>query len=575
MARSSGKEKSEEVITTDVLVIGGGVGGICAAIKAKEGGAEVLAVDKGGIGWAGQVPISGGHIAIIRPERVEEFFAFTVRDGEFLNDQEWSYTYSKESYASLMELNALKFPFVKTGDKPTIFARQQFFDHVRFNQARSLVNLKASALAKGVKTLDKVNMVDLLRKDGKVVGALGFGLVDNKTYIFNAKAVIIANGSCRFKRQKLFVVNAGEGPAMAYRAGAQLMNAEFANTYGYEIKEIGMYHRHPMYLFFENALGENIMKKHYPEVLAGREPGKEYQDFWQITEAMAREVEAGRGPIYLNLGRLTPEERNMAKGGTVNAEIPVQMGAQLRADVFRLLDTKAGVDTNTGKIEVQPMFVGAQGPIRIDVNCRTTVDGLWAIGDASSLGSGWTGARASGTHPGGSIGFAVLSGFRAGRSAADSVRNVAKGDVKGSDLDSTKKTVFAPLERKGDLGVREVMYQVHEAVVPIKYNFHREGGRLKEALAIVEKAKQNLARVSAKNFHELSQYHQAESMAMAAEWILGAALVREESRGTQQREDFPKRDDKNWLKWVVIQERGGTTSFSTEPVPLEKYRLKP
>ena len=566
---------SEEVISTDVLVIGGGIAGLCAAVRAKENGADVLAVDKGGIGWAGQVPISGGHIAIIRPERVQEFFEFTVRDGEFLNNQDWSYQFSKESYKSLMDLNGLNFPFTKTGDTPTILTRQQYFDHVRFNPARSLINLKASALSKGVKTLDKVYMIDLLRRDGKVAGAIGFGLADNKTYVFHAKAVIIANGSCRYKRQKLFVANAGEGPAMAYRAGAQLTNAEFANTYGYEIKVVGMYHRHPMYLFFENARGENIIAKHYPQVLVGREPGKEYQDFWQITDAMAKEVEAGLGPIYLNLGKLSPEERNIAKGGTVAAEIRSQMGAQLRAELFRLLETKAGIDPDKGKIEVQPMFVGAQGPIRIDLNCRTTLDGLWAVGDASSLGSGWTGARASGTHPGGSIGFAVVSGFKAGQSAAEFATTTQKQKVTAAEVKMAKKRIFAPLGRAGDVGVRDVMYQTHEAIVPIKYNFHRERGRLKEALVIVETAKQNLARVGAKDHHELSKYHQAESIALAAEWVVRSSLLREESRGTHQREDFPRKDDKNWLKWVVIQDRSGSVQLSTEPVPIEKYRLKP
>jgi succinate dehydrogenase/fumarate reductase flavoprotein subunit len=149
----------------------------------------------------------------------------------YLNNQDWIYAFAQDVYSNIMALDALNFPFFKEKGEAAIYSMQKHFNHVRFNRAKSLVRLKASAAKQGVKTLDKVYMIDLLRRDGREVGAMGFGLADGKTYIFHAKAVIIASDSCRYKRTKLFVVNAGEGVAMAYRAGAQLINAEFTNTY--------------------------------------------------------------------------------------------------------------------------------------------------------------------------------------------------------------------------------------------------------------------------------------------------------------------------------------------------------
>ena len=134
--------------------------------------------------------------------------------------------------------------------------------------------------------------------------------------------------------------------------------------------------------------------------------------------------------------------------------------------------------------------------------------------------------------------------------------------------------MFAPLGRSGDLAATDVIYRVHEAIVPIKYNFKREKSRLKQALAIIDEAKQNLSRVGAGDPHKLHRYHQAESMALSAEFTLRAGLMREETRGLHYREDFPDRDDKNWLKWIVISEEDGVPHYSTEPVPIEKYKVK-
>jgi succinate dehydrogenase/fumarate reductase flavoprotein subunit len=109
----------------------------------------------------------------------------------------------------------------------------------------------------------------------------------------------------------------------------------------------------------------------------------------------------------------------------------------------------------------------------------------------------------------------------------------------------------------------------------MKYNRQREAGRMKEALGIVQEARNKLSNVSAGDFHDLARYHAAESMTMAAEFTYKAALMREESRAGHFREDFPKRDDKNWFKWITIEEKEGAPHLATVPVPVEKYKIQP
>ena len=169
-----------------------------------------------------------------------------------------------------------------------------------------------------------------------------------------------------------------------------------------------------------------------------------------------------------------------------------------------------------------------------------------------------------------------MSGLKGGRSAGEHAETTGAGKVDYGELEELKERMLAPLGRQSDLEVNDVIYQIHEAVVPVKYNLHRENGRLEEALDKIERAKGNLARVGARDYHELSRYHQADSMALSAEWTLKSALMREESRGTHHRDDYPNRDDKNWLKWILIKDvEGPQPSFFTETVPLQRDKLKP
>jgi len=561
-----------EVITTDVLVIGGGLGGMLAAIKAKDKGVDVLVADKGGIGWAGQMPSTGGYVMFLSPDCVDEWFKWMVDSGKYLNDQEWTYLYGKENCESVLEGLSLGLPFDQTEGKVNVIHRDKHYTTTRYDQDKFLIKLKSAVVKRGVRLLDKLFMVDLLRDNDRVVGAIGFGLIDGKTYIFRAKSTIIASGGCMPQGHRFFVVNTGEGVAMAYRAGAELRNIEFGVTYGFGYKEGELRRRSPTYLFYENALGERFMSRYYPELLSGLRSGQELGGFFSIVDAMAKEVRAGRGPIYIDFRKLTPEEKEVALR---YKSLPRDEGTALGSDFLKFLREKTDLDPDRQRIEVVIQRYGGAGPLRVGLDCNTTVKGLWAVGDACTQGSGCFGATGIGQYPANGVAFAMVSARRAGQSAGEYAATRPKGQADYQQVKLLVDRMLAPLNRRSDLMLDRVVYQIQETLIPIESYLYRESGRLSRSIAKIDSAKQQLSELGTKDFHGLSRYHQARSMALSAELGLKAALIRQESRGNHIREDFPNRDDKNWLKWIVVKEEDGNAKFSVESLPLEKYRLKP
>jgi succinate dehydrogenase/fumarate reductase flavoprotein subunit len=553
------------VITTDVLVLGAGGAGMCAALKAKENNVDVLLIDKCGIGWNGQVPIGGGILAYVYPDYAEKWAEKVTKDSRYFNNQDWTFAFGKYMHKSTVDLAAMGVTFLKNKGELNILNWGPNIYVTLFDAPKSLVVLKNTALKRGVKMMDKIYAIDLLKRDGQVVGSIGLGLTDGKTYLFNAKAVIIATGNCGYMHEKTYSSVLGEGPAMGYRAGAQLVNAEFGSSYVWGIKVLGkeLMGIH-FYLYLENARGEKIMGKHYPELMVGKHSVYTFDP--RVIDAMQKEVKAGLGPIYLNLKGLSDAEI----AGL--AEDRVEGLTQLMAnDTMKLLKEKADIDPSKERMEMWPRYLYSGGGLRIDINGKTTLDGLYAAGGASS--NSWSGG--GGGQGGLGVQSAAVTGFVAGENAAKYARENQRLDIDFDQAKSILERVMEPMQRKGDTDAADVAYRVHEAVVPMKYNRQREAGQMQEALGIVQDARKKLSRVSANDFHDLARYHSAESMTMAAEFTYKAALMREESRAGHFREDFPNRDDKNWFKWITIEEKNGTPYLSTLPVPLDKYKLKP
>jgi succinate dehydrogenase/fumarate reductase flavoprotein subunit len=553
------------VITTDVLVLGAGGAGMCATLKAKESKADVLVLDKCGTGYCGQVPIGGGIFAYVHPQNVDEWAKrVTVQSGYF-NNQDWTYAFGGDMHKAVGGLAGMGVTFLKKNGEIDILNWGPGIYVTLFDAPKSLVALKKTAKARGIKMMDKIYVVDLLKNGDRVVGAVGLGLVDGKTYIFNAKATIVAMGGCGYLHEKTYASCLGDGAAMGYQAGAQLVNAEFGSGYVWGVKVLGkeLFGIH-FYLYLENARGEKIMGKYYPELMTGKHSVYTFDP--RVIDAMQKEVEAGLGPIYLNLTGLSDEEIS-----GLAEDQATELTHLLANDNLRLLREKAGIDTSKERMEMLARYLYSGGGMRIDTDCRTTLEGLWAAGASSS--NSWSGG--GGGQGGLGVATAAVTGFRAGASAGKYAETIKRYDIDYKDAKRVIDRALAPMQRKGDIDAAEVTYRVHDAVVPMKYNRQREAGRMKEALGIVREARDKLARVGAADFHDLARYHAAESMATAAEFTFRSALMREESRAGHFREDFPQKDDKNWFKWIIIEKKKGAPALGTLPVPLKDYRFQP
>lgn len=557
------------VISTDVLVIGGGLAGLTAAIKVK-GQQErlgVLIVDKGGIGWSGQVPPSGGHVIIFRPEiDLDQWVKWLVKNGEYLNNQDWAYNFGASLNKSITEVANWGLPFKKDaqGNIDIEDPPGWLYPHSRavFIPHRVNLQLKKVALAKGVKMLDKIEFVDFLKDNERVVGAVGFSILTGEFYVFKARATILASGPGMYKNRKLFSMNAGEGIAAAYRAGSQHWHSEFAATCAYVAKDFEVWWRAAQMRAMVNNQGETFFERYFPE-------GEE--NFRNVIFAMAKEVMAGRGPIYLDASK---EPGLLDNIGGLQYKWTFDQGIFLNAE--RVISDKGGIDLRSQKVEWVPSLSGRLGNIKVDLECKSTLKGLWSIGDTIINGVAMEGALAANTYPGFGLPFAIVTGLKAGNSVAKFAPEAPEPKVSKEEQDRLRERLFAPMTLEKGLEPYEAISKIQQAVVPIKYILFREGDRLKEALSLVEKVKgEVLPKVKAANPHELVKYHEAVSMTLCAEMVFRAALFRSESRGIHIREDYPERDDTNWLKWTIIKRDGEKMKLSTEPVPISRYKFKP
>ena len=558
------------VFSTDILVIGGGIGGLAAAITAKETSPDidVLVVDKACSGWSGKANKGGGNISYVDPEdNVDEFVKYHVKNiGYFLEDQELLRAYGEESRGNLDRLESWGVHIYRKEDGSPKYVR--WTEGLPWRMAVMdqdvTLNMLQHARKQGTKFIDRVAIVDLLKEGDRVTGAIGFSIIDGACHIIKAKATIIANGGQNYRLMRRWSSGRGDGIAAAYRAGAEMRNAEFGNFINWifvDSRDVCQGAEDVLY----NAKGEHITKAIRPVIECDLH-SKEVVAWWKA-------MKAGNGPVCAN----------MAENRILNEIVPAfhsdALAVRPIATAFwgRTIGKAMSAATKKGPMqEVVPGFIGEQAPIKVDHRMATTLPGLFAIGDASFTGSAWAGAvPMPGRMRGTGLGFATFSGVRCGPAAATYVSGAAEARIDPAQAEVLKERMFAPLARTSGVEAPELVRSIQDVMSPAGNSIYMRQDRLEAALNRVMEIKEKASELRAKDWHYLSACNEVRSMLTSAEMFYRAALTRKESRGWHMREDYPQTDNTNWLKRIIIQNRKGEMLLTTEAVPVEKYPCKP
>ena len=226
---------AERKINTDVLVIGGGMAGCFAAIKAKQQGLAVTLIDKAVVGRSGATHFSEGDLTFFNPELGYDMNAWIDQitvTSEYLNNRDWAEIVLRDSYARYQDLVSWGVKFVQI-DGRTYTRRSGVHEHFAMVNREYAPTLRKVALDNGVTIIDRLMVCDLLKQDGQIAGAVAFHTTSGYLYIINSKAAVIAVGSGGMKSEAYpTAYMTGDGEAMAYRAGAEIAGKEFLMSVG-------------------------------------------------------------------------------------------------------------------------------------------------------------------------------------------------------------------------------------------------------------------------------------------------------------------------------------------------------
>ena len=550
-----------EKTSCDVLIIGGGIGGLSCAVSVKERcpQADVLIVEKNFAGYAGKANRGGGVLQFFDLTKVDPMgFAFfhTKNIGADFTDQELMAKYVSMNNEMMAKLESWGVNMPRNEDGSYKIMQTGPMTAMICIDLDVTLRVRRTAEKKGVRFMDKTAMADLLTENGRATGAVVFSVLDGKFTVISAKKVVLATGSQDYRIGSMWSSGRGDGIAAAYRAGAVLRNTEFGN-----FAQLVRVRSHNEVVFGENymfnAKGEFItpnFQKHRETDISSRTIREWYT---QMT--------AGNGPIHLDFMGEDAGDNSLER----QWERPY-------GKKFRVLNDSNGAAVDKD-LEVAPMFIGEQSPIKVDHRMNTTVDGLYAIGDCSYCGSALAGAVPA--PPGRNRGSGILNAVFAALMAAEDIEEkgleAGAGKLCEKQVEASMARVEAPMRRPAGVSAKDVIALVQKAMAPVEQSVWMRKDRMEKAMGFVEEAKKLAPAMHADDLHQTLECLEAEAMVLSAEMHYRASEMRKESRGWFLREDYPQTDNDNWLKWINVQNVDGKMTFSTEDLPVERWPMKP
>ncbi len=559
-----------QIIDADVLVVGGGAAACMAAICADTEGARVLVMDKGQLGKSGCSPNAHGGMAMhhkLPGDSWRVHMEDTLMGGGFVNDQELVRILCQEAPRFIRRLE--EFGSLFDRDPDGTYSVRKFGGH---RYARSvfagdetghemMIGLRREVLRRGIRVLDEVMVTRLLTRDGTVTGAFGWGLGDGGFYEVRAPSVVLATADAAGIWPSASERQRGDGFVLALQAGADLLDLEFIQyhpthawwPFGVRGSVSESFRSEGGHLL--NAAGERFMTRYDPEKmeLATRD---------RVSVAIMHEIRAGRGAphggIFASVAHLPAEQ--------IERRLPV---------IFRKY-LSYGYDVRKEPIEVRPRPHYHCGGVRVGSEAAATVRGLFAAG-----------AVTAGVHGGNRLGTNALVdilvfGEIAGRSAAR--RALAENRARsGSPTQATEEAsrIQELATRPLDTGLAvPPLRRRHIEFMDQYMGVLRTGPGMQRMLGEVHRAKaEDLPRLAIRDKARRYNYELRDALELSfrlavEEMATQAALTRTESRGCHYREDFPRRNDRDWLKNIGFRMRDGALHMFTQEVHTRVVRLE-
>jgi succinate dehydrogenase / fumarate reductase flavoprotein subunit len=548
----------------DVVVIGAGGAGMRAAIESSALGARTALVCKSLLGKAHTVMAEGGIAAALgNVDAADEWtvhFQDTMAAGKYLNNWRMAELHAKEAPDRVRELEQWGGVFDRT---PSGHMSQRAFGghthrrlvHIGDRTGLELIRtLQDKCVHQDVDVFMECTITHLLKDGDRVSGALGYWRASGELVLFRARAFVLATGGigrCYEVTSNSWECT-GDGQALAYDAGAELVDMEFVQFHptgmvwppgvaGLLVTEAVRGEGGVL----RNANGERFMERYDPERM-------ELSTRDIVARAIYGEVAEGRGSprggVYLDVSHLPADK--------VRKRLP---------SMYAQFEELAGIDITREPMEVGPTCHYVMGGIRVDAEQgKSRVVGLFAAGECAG---GLSGATRLG---GNSLSDLLVFGRRAGVAAAEYVGRTEMPAVDDVDVATASGELEALLTADGD----EDAYALHgelQQTMQRNVGIYRDQAGLETALTAIEDLKRRMrnvrggggARLFNTGWHELIDLR---NMLVCAEAIARAALEREESRGAHSRLDFPEASDEWGRRSIVISKAPGGMQIETEPV---------
>ena len=547
----------------DVLIIGGGSAGLRAAIEAHDAGAHALIISKSKRADPHTVLARGGINAALGTMDPEDNWmihaADTLREGEFLADYERVEVLCKNAPDAVNELVDWGARFHKEKDGRLT---QRFFGAHTYRRTvfyedwtgQEIIRVLLDQVAqRKIEIVDDVYITRLLvsggvkRQPTEVEGAFGINIKTKEIVTFECKSLILAAGGYTrvysVSSSRIFE-NYGEGMALAYEAGVDLVDMEMVQFHPtgmvWPEKALGILATEAIRGeggILLNSKGERYMKNYYPERM---ELGP--RDI--VARATYNEIIAGRGTphdgVWLDVTHLSKEK--------IMDRLPTMY------EQFKNID---GIDISKEKMEVGPTAHYSMGGVVVDINCKTNIRGLFAVGEVISQIHG---ANRLG---GNSLLDTVVFGKIAGGEAAKLAKEVGERQKTGQSLlgpnvNNQKEFDDGIFIVKEPITFRNKIQELMKQNAGIIREQTKLQNGLKRILELKKEfySKDNILKEFKIDEENVVLTWEVKSSLLVCEAIIRSALMRQESRGAHYRSDFPNLDDEKWKVNIYCRKEG-------------------